>query len=44
VVAAVGAVLRPWLRQHQQGWLTLPVYALGSLSVMWCIERGLEVF
>ena len=46
LAAAVGAVLS---RLHGLMALdsplarTLPVYVLGSLSAMWCIERGLEV-
>lgn len=46
LAAAVGAVLT---RLHGMMALdsplarTLPVYVLGSLSAMWCIERGLEV-
>jgi len=43
--------LRVWRGQHsserpQSGpeiWRLVPVYLLGGLSVMWCIERGLEV-
>ncbi len=31
--------LQPW----QERLLPVPVYVLGSLSAMWCIERGLEV-
>jgi len=35
-------VKRPLLR-WQERLLPVPVYALGGLSVMWCIERGLVV-
>jgi hydrogenase/urease accessory protein HupE len=31
--------LQPW----QERLLPVPIYILGSLSAMWCIERGLEV-
>ena len=30
--------LQPW----QERLLPVPVYILGALSAMWCIERGLE--
>jgi hypothetical protein len=30
--------LAPW----QDRLLPIPVYILGALSAMWCIERGLE--
>ena len=30
------------LGQRFTALLPLPVYALGGLSAMWCIERGLE--
>jgi hypothetical protein len=40
VVAAIGTrVLGPRI----SGWRSVPVYTLGALSAMWCIERGLEV-
>jgi hypothetical protein len=40
VVAAIGTrVLGPRI----SGWRSVPVYTLGALSSMWCIERGLEV-
>ena len=32
---------RRWLQEQQ--WLPVPVYVLGSLAAMWCIERGLEM-
>ena len=35
--------LRSYLGQWQFRLLPLPVYALGTLSVFWCIERGLEL-
>jgi len=42
------AIFRPvFLRQvtiSQKQLLALPVYMLGGLSAMWCIERGLELF
>jgi hypothetical protein len=32
--------LAPW----KERLLPVPVYILGALSAMWCIERGLEIF
>jgi len=43
-VLGVWLVLRRPVLQWQQQLLPLPVYVLGSLSAMWCIERGLEMF
>jgi hypothetical protein len=43
VVLAVWMLLRRVLAQWQQQLLPVPVYVLGTLSAMWCIERGLEV-
>ena len=34
-------ILRPG--RDARRWLPVPVYVLGSLSAMWCIERALEV-
>ena len=42
-VLAVWMLLRRVLAQWQQQLLPVPVYVLGVLSTMWCIERGLEV-
>ena len=48
-IAFIGVLLGLWyvLRRPLSPWQTrlraLPVYVLGSLSAMWCIERGLEV-
>jgi hypothetical protein len=39
-VAAIGARL---VGSRISGWRPVPVYTLGALSAMWCIERGLEV-
>ena len=33
-----------WLASQEQRWLVIPVYVLGSLAAMWCIERGLGMF
>jgi hypothetical protein len=42
VVLAIWWVLRKPLAPWQDRLLPVPVYVLGSLSAMWCIERGLE--
>ena len=48
-IAFILAILVLWylvrkpLRQWQDRLLPVPVYILGALSAMWCIERGLEV-
>ena len=42
LVLAVWFVIRKPLAPWQDRLLPIPVYILGSLSVMWCIERGLE--
>ena len=48
-LAFIAAVMAAWslLRRLPLGriaeWEPVPVYALGSLSAMWCIERALEV-
>jgi hypothetical protein len=46
IFAALGLwhVLKKPVQQWQQQLLPVPVYVLGSLSAMWCIERGLDVF
>jgi hypothetical protein len=44
VVLAVWFVIRKPLAPWQEQAMPVPVYILGSLSAMWCIERGLEVF
>ncbi len=43
-VLALWLVLRRMVQQWQQQLLPVPVYVLGSMSAMWCIERGLEIF
>ncbi len=43
VVAAIGAALSRLPALGLPAWRALPVYLLGSLSAMWCIERALEV-
>ena len=40
VITAIGTRL---LGPRISGWRPMPVYLLGALSAMWCIERGLEV-
>lgn len=49
-IAFIGAIIavwfvmkRPLAKQWQERLLPVPVYALGGLSAMWCIERALEV-
>ncbi|MEP6390719.1 MAG: HupE/UreJ family protein [Halioglobus sp.] len=42
VVWGVWLILRKPLAPWQDRLLPVPVYILGSLSAMWCIERGLE--
>ena len=45
IVAALGLwfLLRRPLWEYRERLLPVPVYVLGALSAMWCIERGLEV-
>jgi hypothetical protein len=43
VVLAVWMLVRRPLAPWQDRLLPIPVYILGALSAMWCIERGLEV-
>jgi hydrogenase/urease accessory protein HupE len=43
-VVLVWAALRNTVRDWQQRLLPVPVYVLGTLSAMWCIQRGLELF
>ena len=43
VILAIWQVLRRPLASWQDRLLPVPIYVLGSLSAMWCIERGLEV-
>ena len=43
VVAALGGLLLRLPVAALPAWRTVPVYVLGSLSAMWCIERALEV-
>ncbi len=42
-ILALWWVLRKPLAPMQERLLPVPVYILGALSAMWCIERGLEV-
>ena len=42
VVLAIWIVIRKPLAPWQERLLPIPVYVLGALSAMWCIERGLE--
>ncbi len=44
LVLALWLLVRKPLAPWQDRLLPIPVYILGSLSAMWCIERGLEVF
>jgi hydrogenase/urease accessory protein HupE len=46
IFAALGLwyVLKRPVQHWQQQILPVPVYVLGCLSAMWCIERGLEIF
>ena len=44
VVFAIWFALRKPLAPWRDRLLPVPVYVLGSLSAMWCIERGLAVF
>ena len=43
VVLALWMLVRRPLAPWQDRLLPIPVYVLGALSAMWCIERGLEV-
>jgi hypothetical protein len=43
VVFAAWYLIRKPLAPWQDRLLPIPVYVLGSLSALWCIERGLEV-
>ena len=42
LVLAVWYVIRRPLAPWQERLLPVPIYILGALSAMWCIERGLE--
>jgi hypothetical protein len=42
VIFAAWFVVRKPLANWQERLLPVPVYVLGALSAMWCIERGLE--
>ena len=44
VVLALWYMVRKPLAPWQDRLMPLPVYILGALSAMWCIERGLAVF
>ena len=43
VVLAIWYLVRKPLAPWQDRLMPVPVYILGALSAMWCIERGLEV-
>ena len=43
VVFAVWFIIRKPLAPWQDRLAPVPIYVLGALSAMWCIERGLEV-
>ena len=43
VVLAAWYLIRRPLASWQDRLLPIPIYVLGALSAMWCIERGLEV-
>ncbi len=42
-VAAIGALLSRVPLTGLPAWRAVPIYLLGSLSAMWCIERALQV-
>ena len=42
LVVGIGLLIRWPLEPWQERLLPVPVYILGALSAMWCIERGLE--
>jgi hydrogenase/urease accessory protein HupE len=42
LVIGVWFIVRKPLAQWQEKLLPVPVYILGALSAMWCIERGIE--
>jgi hypothetical protein len=44
LVLAIWYLVRRPLASWQDRLMPVPVYILGALSAMWCIERGLEVF
>jgi len=41
-VLAIWYLLKRALAPWQERLMPIPVYILGSLSAMWCIQRGLE--
>lgn len=43
VVLGIWLLIRKPLAPWQDRLLPIPIYILGALSAMWCIERGLEV-
>lgn len=43
VILGIWYLLRKPLAPWQERLLPVPIYVLGSLSAMWCIERGMEV-
>lgn len=43
LILAVWFLIRKPLAPWQDRLLPIPIYVLGALSAMWCIERGLEV-
>ncbi|MFK7978168.1 MAG: HupE/UreJ family protein [Halioglobus sp.] len=42
LIMALWFIVRKPLAQWQEKLLPIPVYVLGALSAMWCIERGIE--
>ncbi len=43
LIVAIWKLMGGLIRGYEQQLLPVPVYLLGTLSVMWCIERALEV-
>jgi hypothetical protein len=43
LVLAIWLLVRNPLGLWRERLMPLPIYVLGSLSAMWCIERGLAV-
>ncbi|MEK9542368.1 MAG: HupE/UreJ family protein [Luminiphilus sp.] len=43
ILLLAAALFRRVVQQPSPAWVQLPVFILGALSAMWCIERGLAV-
>jgi len=43
ILLLAAALFRRVVQQPSPAWVQLPVFILGALSAMWCIERGLGV-